>query len=115
MFCLKSLLLTASLLGLSLAGPLDKRQGNGDGCTICIDNANECGRMYGGCWDICTTPQQTFSIPSCDGDGGLSDKTSTCEYYKNDCGKVFGACYPSEGPIPMIADPGCAEEGNVNR
>ncbi|KAF2159437.1 hypothetical protein M409DRAFT_30055 [Zasmidium cellare ATCC 36951] len=112
MFDLKSFVLVASFLGMSLAGPLDKRQGNGDGCTICIDNANDCGQMYGGCWDFCATARQDFPIPACN---GVSDKTTVCEYFKNDCGKVFGTCYPAEGPIPLIADPGCGEEGNVKR
>lgn len=75
----------------------------GETCDICIDRVNDCGQMYGGCYNFCNEPRKEFEVPECNG----QKKTEICEYMSNDCGKVFGGCYPPEGPIPGWAEPPC--------
>ncbi|KAF2214342.1 hypothetical protein CERZMDRAFT_120565 [Cercospora zeae-maydis SCOH1-5] len=76
---------------------------SGQNCRICVDRANDCGKMYGGCYNFCNEPSKTFDVPECNG----VKKTEVCEYATNECGKVYGGCYPSGGPVPPFEAPSC--------
>lgn len=62
-------------------------------------------RMYGGSWDICKNPKNTFDIPDCNGETG---KKKVCEYYPvKECKKVYGGCYNEGDPVPLWEKPTC--------
>lgn len=81
MIGLKQVVLAAGFLGLSLASPLKNRQGNGDGCTICVDNANDCGKYVSSqtlcgrhCVPVDLMADSPPLLPVCTAAAGISAK-----------------------------------------
>ncbi|RPA99646.1 hypothetical protein L873DRAFT_899437 [Choiromyces venosus 120613-1] len=74
--------------------------------SVCVDNVDECGQMYGGCFldPTCTGGSKwpTFTKPPCNSTTtGRSTTTSAsttckraiCADYVNECGQMYGGCF----------------------
>jgi hypothetical protein len=104
--------------------------------TLCVDNVNTCGQMYGACFPACgnyTTP--SFADPGCPSTTSTSTTSCTagmvtspskpsttastpssstctqtaCADYINSCGMMYGGCFPyCEGStFPTFSPPPC--------
>ncbi|KAF4453444.1 hypothetical protein F53441_3903 [Fusarium austroafricanum] len=85
----KTLMTAATIVALVAAGPCSPPTDCPD---ICIDGINDCGVMWGGCYNICS-PESSPTPPPCK----PTDCPEVCMDGINDCGVKYGGCYLSPG------------------
>ncbi|SMY21408.1 unnamed protein product [Zymoseptoria tritici ST99CH_1A5] len=78
--------------------------------TICADYINDCGQMYGGCFENCPgEPWPTFDPPPCP---SPTTTTPACNFICvdliNECGQWYGGCYDDCKPRPTYTPPPCS-------
>lgn len=92
--------------------------------SLCVDNINSCGQMFGGCFLIpeCGGTVPTFVPPPCPTTTTAIDITTTtgtacdftiCVDSINTCGQMFGGCYLAPecgGTVPRWTTPPCGSQ-----